>query len=271
VLVYRCGFSVEKYDKDLDIISVEPLKHALYNVNSMMKKILKVTGANTYTGHITAGGRGNFRFDIFPQYKANRKDVRKPVYFDEIREFMVRKWKAKVAEGQEADDACSIEHCNLNRFGWDPDIKNSVVCSIDKDFNNIPGWHFNYVKDEVYYVNEIEAIRNFYTQILVGDASDGIPRIKKGWKGKQVKEAIQKACTEEEICKIVLDEINRLHELDKKKIEEMVLCSTGCKIEGWETYREILSERDLRCRGQLVWLRRESDEMWDIPNRLIVN
>lgn len=245
-LVYRCGFSVEKYDKETDTLTVEPLKHALYNLNHMMKKVLEVTQCENYYTYITASGRSNFRFDIFPDYKANRKDVRKPFHYAAIREHCVRRWKAEVVEGQEADDACSIKHCELvSSLGFttllftNPPKGTSIVCSIDKDFNNIPGWHYNYVKDEAYYVSEIEALRNFYLQILTGDTSDGIPRIKKGWRQKEAEEKISKATTEEELENIVLREI-------KLNTNEQEVNTTDEYVK----------------RARLVWLRRKESEIW---------
>lgn len=242
-LIYRCGFAIEKHNKELDILEVEPVKHAFYNINSMMKKILSTTECDQYYGYLTSSDKSNFRFSIFPDYKANRKDARKPIHYDELRQFMQKRWNAEMVYGQEADDACSIMHCSLNNLGFDMTIHNSVICSFDKDFNNVPGWHYNYVKDEVYYVDETEALQNFYLQILTGDNSDGIPRIKKGWKKKDAEEKIRRAKTEDEMVEIVYKELSSV--LEKNET---------CAI------LDILEKR-----GQLVWLRRTEGELWT-PN-----
>jgi 5'-3' exonuclease len=241
-LVYRCGFSIEKIDRQTGILTVEPAHHAFYNINSMMKKILKHTKNNQYKGWLTSNDKSNFRFDIFPAYKSNRKDARKPIFYNEIRDFLVNKWKAEVVFGQEADDQCTIDHCELNKLGFDPENLNSIVCSFDKDFNNVPGWHYNFVKDEVYYIDEIQAYRNFYLQILTGDTSDGIPRIKKGWLKKKTEELLSKALTIEEMEDIIHKEI------EKHSTEDLNSLT-------------IFKER-----GQLVWLRREAEEFW-IPKK----
>ncbi len=232
-LVYRCGFSIEKKNKETDIIECEPVKHAFYNINSMMRKILSATGAKQYKTYMTSNDKSNFRFELFPDYKANRKDVRKPIYYQDIREFGRRRWNVIEVSGEEADDACSIAHCEYNNLGWDKDITNSVVCSFDKDFNNIPGWHYNYIKGELYYVEPTQALRNFYLQILTGDVSDGIPRIKKGWRQKQAEDLLNKAEKEEEMLDIVKKELY------------------NCGIQD-----------QLIVRGRLVWLRRCKGEMW---------
>lgn len=244
-IIYRCGFSIEKRNKDTDMIEVEPVHHAYYNINSMFKKIMKLSKDGLYKAYLTGDGdKTNFRFSIFPQYKENRKDARRPTYYKELREFLITKYQAEVITGEEADDRCSIEHCKLNNLGFDKEVYNSVVCSFDKDFNNVPGWHYNYVTDNLYYVDEIQALRNFYLQILTGDTSDGIPRIQKGWKKKKTELLLQDTTNEDEMYKIVLNEMSTvLSELDE---------SVNLKdVSEW-----------LESRARLVWLRREENEMW---------
>jgi DNA polymerase-1 len=51
---------------------------------------------------------------------------------------------------------------------------NSVICSVDKDLLQVPGFHFNFVKNTFSYVEEIEGWRIFDTQVLTGDDSYGI-------------------------------------------------------------------------------------------------
>jgi hypothetical protein len=38
----------------------------------------------------------------------------------------------------------------------------------------VVGWHYNFVKDNLYYVNQQTASFNFYKQFLTGDAVDNI-------------------------------------------------------------------------------------------------
>lgn len=248
-LIYRCGFSVEKTNKETDIIEIEPIQNAYYNINNMIKKTLKATGAKDYTLILTAKkDKTNFRYDIFPLYKDNRKEARKPIYYSQLREYLQKTWKAYVVSGQEADDECSILHCKYNNLGFENTVLNSVVCSFDKDFNNIPGWHYNYIKDELYYLTEIEALRNFYLQILTGDTSDGIPRIKKGWRQKEAEEAISEAKTEKEMFDIVYKVIYNVLKEDENNQD-----------------LEVLAKDTVLSRGRLVWLRRQQNEMWE-PN-----
>jgi len=243
-IVYRCGFSTESLNRDMDILEVEPMSHAIYNMNHMIDYCLQVSDTKAYRGFLT--GKGNFRHAIFKEYKANRKDARRPYWYDELRSYLMLDDRVTTVDGQEADDACSIAHCRENNYEFHPDIRNSIVWSVDKDFNNIPGWHGNYVTKEIYYVDEIEALRNFYLQILTGDIADGIPRIKKGWRQKETEKELKEAATENEFRRIV-------HSVIKSTLEPEEDSSTSIE----EKVREILTDR-----GQLVWLRRKEGELW---------
>lgn len=53
-----------------------------------------------------------------------------------------------------------------------------IICSVDKDLLQIPGKHYNFVKKEFCKVSEIEGLRNFYKQMLIGDPADNIFGVK---------------------------------------------------------------------------------------------
>lgn len=239
-LVYRSGFSIEKRDKENDCIVAEPMHHAFYNLNSMWNWITEEVQCSKTEVYLTSTDKSNFRFEVYPKYKGNRKNARRPIYFNEIREYLKFRRGAIVIHGMEADDMCSITQYKLNPLGFSEDSCNSVICSIDKDFNNVPGWHYNYVKDQLYFVTPLEALKHFYLQILTGDASDGVPRIKKGWKQKKAKEAIKKAQSEMELLDIVRKECILL---DIENVDEEIL---------W--------------RGRLLHLLRYEGDIWHIPD-----
>ena len=69
-----------------------------------------------------------------------------------------------MSENQEADDDVGIASTQYN--GW--------IVHVDKDLNQLPGWHYNPIKGEEYYVTEEEGLRSFYTQLLTGDRIDNI-------------------------------------------------------------------------------------------------
>lgn len=124
--------------------------------------------------HLYLTGSGNFRKEVatIKPYKGNRKPEDRPKYYQEIRDYMINVWKAEVIDGREADDALGCEQ-------WSDPDRGTVIVSIDKDLDTVPGWHFNYVKNVLYDVSLDEANRKFYLQMLIGDSSDNIPGINK--------------------------------------------------------------------------------------------
>lgn len=113
-------------------------------------------------------GKGNFRNDIAitAPYKGNRADKVKPKHLAALREHLMQEWKADMSAGQEADDSIAIEATTLG--------DNGVIVSLDKDLDQVAGWHYNFVKQEAYYISEAEGLLRLYIQILTGDTADNI-------------------------------------------------------------------------------------------------
>lgn len=136
---------------------------ALLRVDEMMDKILWNTRADSYLAFLSP--KRNFRHYIYPLYKANRTQP-KPIHLPACRDYLVTSWKASICEDIEADDALGIHQ----REG-------TIICSIDKDLRQIPGQHYNFVKNEWSDIDDYQADFNFYRQFLEGDRSDNIPGI----------------------------------------------------------------------------------------------
>ena len=118
--------------------------------------------------HLYLTGKNNFRVPIATTavYKGNRLDTPKPEHHAALRQHMIENWNASVAEGQEADDAIAIDATTLG--------DNCVIVSLDKDLDQVAGYHYNFVKDTAYYITPKQGLLNFYCQILMGDAADNI-------------------------------------------------------------------------------------------------
>ena len=130
-----------------------------------------------YEGHsemyrIYLTGKGNFRHDyaVTAPYKGNRKSRPPPRYLKDIREHLIDNWDAVVVEGEEADDAIAIDATTLGEY--------AIMASIDKDFLQVPCWHYNLNRKTLHEVGEFEGLVFFYTQILMGDKADNIFGIK---------------------------------------------------------------------------------------------
>lgn len=136
-----------------------------------------------YEYEIYFSGENNFRKKIYPEYKANRKAERPPS-LPMVKQHFIH-YPDQVADELEADDLLGLNQ-----------TEETCIVSIDKDMLTIPGWHYNFVKDEFTYITPLQALSLFYTQLLTGDAADNI----KGAKGIGAKKAanILEHCYQEE-------------------------------------------------------------------------
>lgn len=177
ILVYRVGFASEDVSEEVCLARVTHL------VNEIVYQDLQ---CDDYKAYIT--GKGNYRNDIAvtEPYKGNRKDAKRPVHYDAIRKHLQR-LGAELVEGSEADDAVATEATKTG--GW--------IVSIDKDLDQVAGWHYNFVKREEYYVTEEEGLRNLFTQVLTGDRTDNIIGLK-GIGPKKAEKLLQDCKTERE-------------------------------------------------------------------------
>jgi 5'-3' exonuclease len=170
-------------------------------------------------------GKTNFRNEIAVTipYKGNRKGVEKPAHLELLRNYLVTAWAATISEGEEADDAIAIRATELG--------DESITISLDKDFDQVQGWHYNFVKHNKYYVSAEDGLRFFYKQILMGDKADNIVGIK-GVGPVKAEKMLAKATTPESLYAVCLEALG--------------------------------AERTLE-NGQLLYLRRKVGELWVPP------
>jgi Autographiviridae exonuclease len=159
IVAYRTAAVTEQNDPQL----------AVWQSNQLIERILQDVNA---VPKIWISGDNNFRYKLFPDYKANRRDKPKPRHLEVVRENLVVRWNASITDGIEADDALGIDHQREV-----PGLGKQVVvlCSIDKDLLQLPGVHFNFVNRKFVDVTPTEGCYNFYYQLLVGDSGDNIP------------------------------------------------------------------------------------------------
>lgn len=162
----------ERYIVDSDK-TIKPLHFVLARVDATLNSIMKETKSDTY--EVWLSGERNFRNEIVDYYKGNRDPNHKPHWFNHIHNHLLNCHDAKITDGIEADDALGLYQ--EWRFGKQSD---TIICTVDKDLDTVPGWHY-WTDRGVYYVTQEEAIRFFYKQLLMGDKStdniEGIPGI----------------------------------------------------------------------------------------------
>lgn len=264
-IIFKCGFAVEHkkyklfqrgleehgpietfdYKRDIpkDILSdpevylettteIEPLENCLYLVKQSIETILEKTQADSYQIYIK--GTGNFREEISKTrvYKGNRDVTHRPKYETQIREYLQKYWNAEAIDGMEVDDMVCIQQQHSRN--------NHIICTIDKDLDQVPGWHFNYHTGEKYWVDADQAMINFYVQLLSGDFSDNV----EGLPGVGPKIAIK-----------ILEECN----ITDKDLYQKCL----------EAYQERLGKRKGKQRliemANLIYLKRSTDDKWNPP------
>jgi len=152
--------------------------------------------------------------------------------------------------GIEADDAMAIDQCQSDK-------DTTIICTKDKDLWMVPGWKYDWGRDNKFYVKEMDGLRWFYTQLLIGDATDnimgcGVREIRLYQSGAKEGQAY-----------------NHRRGIGKAGAETILM---ACRNER-EMYKEVLAcyldhgldEYDLLENANLLWMLREPDGHWVPP------
>lgn len=217
---------------------LEPLSHALHNVNNCVDDILSELKPTDHRLYLS--GDGNFRekVAVTREYKGNRDPSHRPTYETEIKRHIRDNFNTVVSEGEEADDLLAYSHYTM----WKDDPYSSVIVTQDKDLDMIPGLHYNFVKQERYDVSEEEADRNFWYQVCTGDSTDNIP----GLPGIGIAKVRKR-----------LDHV----ELEHLPSEVMSWYAGAAPAHAQERWEDYLLEQ-----MRLIWIRREPGQMIELPD-----
>lgn len=218
ILCYRVGFAS---NDEAESVALKTLDGFITDL-MMEDKILEVMSFEFYLT-----GKTNFRNDIAVTrpYKGNRKSE-KPVHLQALRDHLVEVWDAKMSEGNEADDEMAIRQTELG--------DDSIIISLDKDLDMVQGWHYNFVKNERYYITAEEGMKKFYTQILTGDKVDNIQGVHRCGPKKALK-ILQDCETEQEMWDAVVE----AHGSEERALED----------------------------ARLLWMQTKEGELWQPPNQ----
>tara|TARA_R110000851_G_scaffold91287_3_gene199399 strand:- start:3702 stop:4451 length:750 start_codon:yes stop_codon:yes gene_type:complete len=107
----------------------------------------------------------NFRKDVLPSYKSNRKNIRKPMMLKTLRKYVMEKHNGVVWKNLEADDVMGI-------MATEPSIDERIIVSIDKDMKTIP-CNLSADGQTVTPIPQRLADYWFMIQTLTGDKTDG--------------------------------------------------------------------------------------------------
>jgi len=222
MLVYRVGFACDE----------EPERIAIQTMSNYISEIISDLSEH-YTEHqVYLTGSSNFRTEVAVSqpYKGSRP-ARKPVHKDLLREYMLDTWKAELSDNMEADDCIAIKSTELEH--------KSIICSLDKDFLQVPTKIYDYTKKIMKEVDERSATEWLYRQALMGDRVDNIQGIH-GVGPKKAEKALADWETERELYERCL-KLYEENELDADRLYESL---------------------------QLLYLLRSADDRYRIPDEV---
>ncbi len=219
LLVYRVGWTT----------LADPEEIAFYRMDEMIRGIQEALQTKDYKAFLSASGP-HYRHEIYPAYKANRK-AEKPTHYHRLRDYLLETHGAELVLDQEADDALGIAQ-----------TPETCIVTIDKDLDQIPGWHYNFVKKDLYEVTPDYGLRYFYEQLLMGDRIDNIPGIY-GIGPVKARTLLALAKNEREMYEVVL-----------REYERAPVARSGAT-----------SEAAVQLRGQLLKIRTTEGELWSPP------
>lgn len=148
----------------------DDVEYAILEASTIINGYLSDTKADDFTIFLT--GDSNFRYKVYPEYKAHRLKMPKPRHLQAVKEAVARNWGAVVTDGNEADDELAFAQ-----------TEDTCIVSIDKDLDQIPGEHYHpgikrqqaFIREPKFYtITPEQGLYFFYYQLLIGDSSDNI-------------------------------------------------------------------------------------------------
>lgn len=176
-VVYTAGFAADSRGGDIS--------HSLYNTKLIINKYMNMFPGTCKVPLTSQKASDNFRTQIVDNYKANRKDAKKPIYYQEIRDYLIAKFDATVCKWGEADDW----------LGVNPKQR-TVIVSKDKDILMVPNvYHCRMTNDKIIKSSDpgklfLSKCRKkilgcgfqwFAAQMIMGDKIDNILKPSKGF------------------------------------------------------------------------------------------
>lgn len=226
LFAYRCAASAENDNEHI----------AAARMETLLDTCLQETNSDEFEFFVS--GPTNFRYQVYPEYKATRASLVRPRFLAYCKQYLVDKYNATVSDNCEADDCMAIAQTAASADNQ------TIICSLDKDMLQVPGMHYSWeiqggpqekrwVKEAILQeITPIEGLRRFYTQMLTGDTSDNVKGVEGIGKVK-AKAMLADLETEEEMFDVVLEAYG---------FPEIMLMN-----------------------GQVLWLQRQPGEIWRLP------
>jgi hypothetical protein len=218
IFVYRVGA----------VSNDDTVHHAQQKMDAFIEGLL-IELDDCFEWELYITGTNNFRKEkaVTAPYKGNRKSE-KPAHYEALRKHLQKKWKAELIDDKEADDMLAIRQIELTKDY--KELDNSIIVTLDKDLDQIEGWHYNFVKKDKYLVEHEEALLNFYKQFLTGDRVDNIIGVKGIGDVKATK--LLEGKTEKEMWDIVVEHLG----LDRAIENGHLLYMLRHKVDSFDNY-----------------------------------
>ena len=235
-----------------------PVAHCLASVRRAIESAVSKTGADEVI--IFLSGSKNFRTSIarMKEYKGNRKEFVKPLLYNDITEYLKKRYNAVLTNGIEADDALSIKALELQSAGY-----TAIIATADKDLMQVPTKIYNVQTHAITDVlsapfGELTlkmqgsgavlkgyGMKFFYAQMLTGDTVDNIPGVPRLGANKAF--SLLSECETEQDCQLAVEEAYKNAYGEDVKVR---VSWDGLEWSG--NYKDIMLEN-----GKLLWMLRE--------------
>jgi len=182
-LVWASSYGVEE---DIDL-AIEKYNDSFTNIIYDLNEIYDISEVITFNN-----SKGNFRKVLDTNYKANRKSSGIPSVLTHLHDYVTQTYNSVSKYSLETDDLVATY---WNSIAEEDGRDTVIIVSIDKDYKQLPALIYNYHYKHrcVYDIEPVEALYNFYEQMIIGDSIDNVNYCK-GY-GKKYAEKLLKDCT----------------------------------------------------------------------------
>jgi hypothetical protein len=240
-----------------DAIVYGRVKNTLRDIETQIGAYLYEEGKEVGDVRIFLSGKTNYRNNIatIVPYKVSRLNAAKPYHYQNIRDYLIQYCGAEVTDGYEADDAVAFTQCQA-------EPGTTIICTIDKDLQGVPGYNYNMNKKMAHHITEGEAMRFFYRQVLTGDGTDDIQGCFKIGP-KTAEQVIVPGMTEAQMYKECVAQYRQNIEEYPEHHGPFKEAYEGASGDAQRTFvvRECLTEN-----ARLLWMQRVPGELWNPPH-----
>lgn len=165
ILLHRWAYANQygiDWEGDGNYVEVANPDKAVEEFDADIQDLLKRTKSSEYVCCISSDF--NFRYKVLKSYKHNRSGD-KPQLYETLKTHAYDNHPCETWKHLEADDVLGIMSTE--------DPEKCVIASLDKDLDQIPGWHYNWNRKEMYRISPGYGDFWFLKQVLTGDSTDG--------------------------------------------------------------------------------------------------